>query len=278
MLNLESILTQIGHVESWIYFGTNWPCWKLILFWHKLAMLNLESILTQIGHVESWIYFDTNWPCWTLNLFWHKLAMLNLESILAQIGHVESWIYFDTNWPCWSLNLFWHKLAMLQLESILTQIGHVETWFYFDTNWPWIYSVVQTSSLSGEDTNYYWHVANDMIGCLFCRVVNVWAGKQGKCPLITSKDDQGPGGHFKNTYELLNLRALKFSPANKVHIFQCKGKIFCVEFQRYPLKFHTKYLTHTLKDMIFIQHLILRALRFKSSNTFLKHPQGFISI
>ena len=32
------------------------------------------------------------------------------------------------------------------------------------------------------------------------------------------------------------------------------GKIFCVEFQRYPLKFHTKYLTHTLKDMIFIQH------------------------
>ena len=32
------------------------------------------------------------------------------------------------------------------------------------------------------------------------------------------------------------------------------GKIFCVEFQRIPLKFHTKYLTHTLKDMIFIQH------------------------
>ena len=62
------------------------------------------------------------------------------------------------------------------------------------------------------------------------------------------------GGRFKNTYELLNLRALKFSPVNKSHIFQCLGKIFCVEFQRYPLKFHTKYLTHTLKDMIFIQY------------------------
>ena len=61
-----------------------------------------------------------------------------------------------------------------------------------------------------------------------------------------------PGGRFKNTYELLNLRALKFSPVNKIHIFQCIGKIFCVEFQRYPLKFHPKYLTHTLKDMIFI--------------------------
>ena len=34
---------------------------------------------------------------------------------------------------------------------------------------------------------------------------------------------------------------------------QCKGKIFCVEFQMVPLKFHTKYLTHTLKDTIFIQ-------------------------
>ena len=62
------------------------------------------------------------------------------------------------------------------------------------------------------------------------------------------------GGHFKNTYELLNLRALEYSPMNKIHIFQCMGAIFCAEFQRYPLKFHTKYLTHTLKDMIFIQH------------------------
>ena len=62
-----------------------------------------------------------------------------------------------------------------------------------------------------------------------------------------------PGRRFKNTYELLNQRALKFSYVNKIHIFQCMGKIFCVEFQRYPLKFHTKYLTHTLKDMIFMQ-------------------------
>ena len=61
-----------------------------------------------------------------------------------------------------------------------------------------------------------------------------------------------PGGHFKNTYELLDLRALKISKLHKNHIFQCMGKIFCVEFQRVPLKFHTKYLTHTLKDVDFI--------------------------
>ena len=41
-----------------------------------------------------------------------------------------------------------------------------------------------------------------------------------------------PVGRFKNTNELLNSRALKFSPVNKIHIFQRMGKIFWVEFQR----------------------------------------------
>ena len=63
--------------------------------------------------------------------------------------------------------------------------------------------------------------------------------------------DGRSGGHFK--IRLLNLRALKFSPVNKVDIFHCMAKIFCVEFQRYPLKFHTKFFTHTLKDAIFMQ-------------------------
>ena len=61
-----------------------------------------------------------------------------------------------------------------------------------------------------------------------------------------------PGGRFKNTYELLNLRALKISIWYKNQIFQCMGKIICMEFQRIPLKFLTKYLTHTLKDDYFM--------------------------
>ena len=71
---------------------------------------------------------------------------------------------------------------------------------------------------------------------------------------------ENTGGRFNNAYELLNLRALKISMLYKSHIFQCMGKIFCVEFQRVPLKFHTKYLTHTLKDESFMKHL-----NFKSS-------------
>ena len=56
-------------------------------------------------------------------------------------------------------------------------------------------------------------------------------------------------GHFKNAYEFVNLGALKFTTLYQNHIFQCMGKIFWVEFQRYPLKFHTKYRTHTLKNV-----------------------------
>ena len=40
------------------------------------------------------------------------------------------------------------------------------------------------------------------------------------------------GGHFKNTYELLNLTILKISPLYKNCIFQCLGEIYCMEFQR----------------------------------------------
>ena len=54
---------------------------------------------------------------------------------------------------------------------------------------------------------------------------------------------------FKKAYELLSLRAVKNSLLYKNYIFQCMGKVFCVEFQRAPMKFHTKYLTHTLKDV-----------------------------
>ena len=52
-------------------------------------------------------------------------------------------------------------------------------------------------------------------------------------------------GRFKKTYEFLNLRALKISALYKNRTFQSMGKIFCVEFQREPLKFHKNILpTH----------------------------------
>ena len=56
--------------------------------------------------------------------------------------------------------------------------------------------------------------------------------------------------HLKNAYGLGNLGALISLLLNKItHSSMYGCEIFCVEFQRVPLKFHTKYLTHTLKDI-----------------------------
>ena len=75
-------------------------------------------------------------------------------------------------------------------------------------------------------------------------------------PTMTqANDDISPfitSGCFKNVFLLLNLRALKIPMLYKNFVFQCMGEIFCVEFQRYPFKFHTKYLTHTLEYLYFI--------------------------
>ena len=70
-------------------------------------------------------------------------------------------------------------------------------------------------------------------------------------PYITFK------GRFKNTYKLLNLGALTFSPVNKIHIFQCMGEIFCVEFQRYPFKFHKNIFTMHWNIWFFTQNAFL---------------------
>ena len=46
-------------------------------------------------------------------------------------------------------------------------------------------------------------------------------------------------------------RSSHFWRLDKPRVFQCVGYIFCVKFQRVPLKFHTRYLTDILKDAIF---------------------------
>ena len=75
----------------------------------------------------------------------------------------------------------------------------------------------------------------------------------------------GGGERFKNTYELVNLRALRFSTLYKNRIFQCMGEIFCVEFQRYPLKFRTNILPMHWKMCSLLRREGLRASRFRRS-------------
>ena len=81
-----------------------------------------------------------------------------------------------------------------------------------------------------------------------------------------------PGGRFKNTYELLNLRALKFSQVNKINMLQCMGKIFVWNFKWY-LWNSTQNILPTHWKIEFLYNIeILRTLRFKSSHAVLKRP------
>ena len=84
----------------------------------------------------------------------------------------------------------------------------------------------------------------------------------------------GVMGPFQRCLLAVKLRALQCWPLNKMHIFESMVKIFCVKLHRLYLKFHTNYLAHALKDTIFIQHGILRTLKFQSPYTFLKCSTG----
>ena len=77
-----------------------------------------------------------------------------------------------------------------------------------------------------------------------------------------------PGERFQNTYELLNVKALENSNLYKNQILQCMSKIFCVKFQKVHLKFHSKYLTHTLKNDKFIQCWTCQSLNWRARKLF----------
>ena len=65
----------------------------------------------------------------------------------------------------------------------------------------------------------------------------------------------GARGAFQKAYELLNLRALKISMLYKNHIFQCTGKIFCVEVTcEIPHKISCPYIERAL--MSYLLHCI----------------------
>ena len=101
----------------------------------------------------------------------------------------------------------------------------------------------------------------------------VWPCHNSKC--VRHCLNAHLGGHLKNAAEVMNLGAFKSSLLKKLHIFQYMGKTFWVEFQWVPLKFHIKYLTHTLKDMIFIQCWKFKSsLRSTNLYVFLKCPPG----
>ena len=143
-----------------------------------------------------------------------------------------------------SLHLCLSQEQTFQFEDKFGEIAAKSTTMYrFDFM---KYNVIQKAVWQ----NYHGIIEN------YCFEINAARVERKICniPWVHRGFSRTRGRPFKNTYELLNLRAHKFSPVNRMHIFQCMGKIFRMEFQMVPLKFHTKYLIHTLKDKLFMKH------------------------
>ena len=129
------------------------------------------------------------------------------------------------------------------------------------------------------------HFANNIFQCIFLNV-NVWTSNKfslnfvARCPInnipglvqimVWHRQDKplSKPTMFRLLMHIYVTRPqwVKSSHLNKILIIQSMGKIFCVEFQRAHLKFHTKYLTHIYWLVWFLYNFEnLRALRFTSS-------------
>ena len=66
-----------------------------------------------------------------------------------------------------------------------------------------------------------------------------------------------PDDHLKNAYEHFRYKSsliwIEYTS------FNVQERLFHVKFESVPLKFHTKCLSHTSKDMIFIKHRISKS-------------------
>ena len=177
--------------------------------------------------------------------------------------------------PCWNLGMGIYQSSM---HSPHKGLGYAKLWCFFVVSLKscWTNILVGSNFMChNHNINAYLHLVsfhtlklhmhrkpflmdNNDITVLCGKYHTCWWPGCAKCH-----------GAFQKH---LNPRSPKFSPAIKIYIFQCMDKIFSVEFQWYPLKFHTKYHTHTLKDTFLYNNEILRTLRFKSSYVFLKRP------
>ena len=183
----------------------------------------------QVTHIEYAYFFIS----FTLHLIWYIVASNRYNYIIKTLRLRQKGHHFANNlFKCIFLNeniIFVIKISLKFIsKGSFNNIPALDNGFALN-RWQ---AIIWT--IGGF---FYWHIYVSL-----------------------DLNELASGGRFKNTYELLNLRALKFSILYKIIIIQCMSKIFCVEFQREPLKLHTKYLSHTLKNFIFIQNL-----NFKSS-------------
>ena len=151
----------------------------------------------------------------------------------------------------WFSNMMWMIFALSFLSFIIYIQSHdmVMNSEAFNSPYMWIY--VHICEYPNSYPTAYCYIQELYLGagqsipltnvkriCMYMwKALSIWKTREGG---------------VQKCLRALKSKSSKSSPVNKRHIFHCMGKIVCVEFQRVPLKFHTKYLTHTLKDTIFV--------------------------
>ena len=118
-------------------------------------------------------------------------------------------------------------------------------WKHFPRYWPFVRGIHRSPVNSAHKGQ--WRGA--LMFTLICARINGWVNNR----------KAGDLRRLRAHYDVIVMRRVKIysckfgclgarisSTLCKNSIFQCMGKIFCVEFQR---KFNTKYLAHTSKDV-----------------------------
>ena len=190
--------------------------------------------------------------CLTAPSLWHSDERQLLQrtcSIIQSLHCARKWV--DSLWPC---DVRWRQRCWPSSKPMLTycEFGHFKqtsvkfalntNMFTQDDDFKNVVCKMSTILFRSRCVKRFWSldVRHVICGVLHRTKDFVILCKMQFTGLVISET-----GGSNSTYELLNLRALKFLPVDKIqiHIFRCMGKIFYMEL-----------LTHTLKDIIFIQY------------------------
>ena len=200
--------TSLPQVMVWCHQATSLP--QVMVWCHQAT--SLPQVMVWCHQAFTWTIVDP-YLCHNMALQGHN-EFNHVTYRKKNIGKVRKYVRIQT----YDRKTLWIAL-MCKLRGILSTFVNVN------------------QSCYKRDAVYLlWREHHTVISAQSLVPVGVWS-------------DQHPWnkiwGRFKKAYELVNLGIFKSSLLNKIHIFQCMGEIFCLQFQNVHLNLHTKYLNHT---------------------------------
>ena len=202
-------------------------------------------------------------------LSFYKYIVCCLQLVEAELHYVVNWVrqrLFTCSTPSLYLNLWWLTVNWTFMRNKFQWNFNQNTTMFIDK---YVFKCVVHKTVSILSmpqcanclAQYILYASSTALTHRYA--LHIFPGYECVWWLLTNYDSlhyigcrrskHCPTGAFQKHFHAHESRSPSISLLNRIQIFQCIGKIFCVEFQGVPLKFHTKYLAHTLKDMFFLQ-------------------------